>query len=564
MNLWTSEDIARILIQLDERQLPFAKYSFVKSGSALNLLGRGGFAEVYEAESRQRHKNKYAIKVIGFRKQCIDTDFFVESVEAQKEIGDFQDNVVKIYAYTELWVTLDEQDNVISAAEEKPEKLPQTSIRLQFIAMEKISSVIERTGNGNLRVTPERLAAGDEQEVLKLAYDIGLALKRAHHNRILHRDVKLENVFYCAAENQYKLGDFGIARKTEEGFASTIVFTRGYAAPEVRGSEDRYDNTADIYSFGMMLYVIMNHFAFPQSDTYSVNSGAQYCAGYIVPCPQGNISEDFYHVIARACMYDPDDRYQSMEEMLLDIEKLMYSDSVGYRKEHKKESLIAGTILLALGIAAWKVTLAAEMAITFSFWEYLFLAACLGKGVQKIFQKNVVFVSMLVLGVGVYLLISSGFTWMKLLFLICMTFSSGTLSGYAAAGALLVDFLSWLQQTGSADWCLYEKDSWIAVAAISLAAVLLYQYAVLSLEDRKIVKVIYRKGLYWTLICFSYGTLIVAENAYRRLPGNEVADMLLSAVNLRMVGMTGLGFCVFWIIRERILIRYQRIRSERR
>lgn len=570
MNLWTSEDIAKILMQLDERKLPFEKYSFVNENGRLKLLGRGGSAEVYEAETRSSHKSNYAIKVIGFRKQNADSELFNETVQAQKDIIGFQDNVVKIYDYTELWISFDEKDDVIGAEKEKSEELSRTSIKLQFVVMEKISPIIERTKDGNVKMTPEQLSLGDEQEVLKLAYDVGLALQRAHNNNILHRDVKLENVFYSEQQKQYKLGDFGIAKKTDDGFASTIVFTKGYVAPEVITSEDRYDNTADIYSLGMMLYVLMNNLKFPDSNTYNVNSSAQYSPGYVVPYPDGNISDDFYWVIAKACMYDPDQRYQSMEEMILDIEKLMYSDSLGYKKEHKAVSLVVGSIMLALGVVAWKLTLASEMIIRLTVWQYIFMAGCLGKGILKVFQKGTSFGNLIVFGTGIYLLISSGFSWLKLLFLLWMVFSSGTSSGYVSAGVLIADFVSMMQRESGADWGMYKEYSWVAITAISFAAVLLYQYALLAIEDRTTAKRIYKRGLYWILICFIYGSVIlqgimmnhVTKRWYRSLFGNRFIDAM-DAVDLKMVGICGLGLSLFWILRERILIWHQKRQIEK-
>ena len=67
MNLWTSEDIRNILLELEERKLPFSKYSFCQEEGELKLLGRGGSAEVYEARLRSGQEKNFAIKVIGFR-----------------------------------------------------------------------------------------------------------------------------------------------------------------------------------------------------------------------------------------------------------------------------------------------------------------------------------------------------------------------------------------------------------------------------------------------------------------------------------------------------------------
>ncbi|MCM1326319.1 MAG: serine/threonine protein kinase [Bacteroidales bacterium] len=573
MNLWTSEEIAKILMQLDERKLPFDRYSFVSESGRLKLLGRGGSAEVYEAQARFSHKPDYAIKVIGFQKQNEDSALFKEAVQAQKDIRIYQETVVKIYDCAELWVSLDEKGGIVKAAKEEPEELSQTSIKLQFVVMEKLSPVIEKTKDGRINITPPKLALGDEGEALKLAYDIGLALQRAHNHNILHRDVKLENVFYSEKQKLYKLGDFGIAKKTDDGFANTVVFTKGYAAPEVRISGSRYDNTADIYSLGMMLYVLMNHLKFPDSGAYQVNSGAQYSPGYIVPCPDGDISEDFYFVIAKACMYDPDGRYQSMKDMILDIEKLMYSESLGYKKEHKRVSLAVGSVMLALGVAAWKLTLVPQMVIRLTLWQYIFLAGCLGKGILKILKRESSFVNLIVSGVGIYLLISSGFSWLKLLLLLWMIVSSGATSGYFAAGVLIADFVSIMQRESGADWGIYREYSWAAIAVISFGIVLLYQYGILTIENRTTARVTYQKGLYWILVCLIYGCWILqgtmleimtssAERWYRSMLGNRVVDAMQS-VDLKMAGALGLGLSLFWILREKILIRYQRFQTEK-
>lgn len=563
MNLWTSDEVAKILLYLDEHKMPFEKYSFVREGNDLMLLGRGGSADVFEAEHRTSHKRNYAIKVIGFRKQNTDSLVFNESVEAQKELGLFQDNVVKVYDHIEMWITLDENDNVISAVSTKPKEMSRTTIKLQFIVMEKIASVIERTKGGNLLLTPRTLGTGDEHEILKLAYDIGSALKRAHNEKILHRDVKLENVFYSEKKGQYKLGDFGIAKKTEDGFARTIAFTKGYAAPEVRATDERYDNTADIYSFGMMLYVLVNNLRFPDSNTYNVNSSTQYSKGYIIPFPESDISEDFYYVIVKACMFNPDQRYQSMEEMILDIEKLMYGKSLGYKKEHKNVSLIVGSILLVLGVGAWKLTLAPEMMVSLSILEFIFWIGCLGKGILKILKKSVYGISIIVLGVGLYLLVSTGFTWIKLIILLWMVFSSGISSGYFASSIFITMLVSLVQQVSGANAMQYEEVSWIAYSLISLALVLLYQYMILSMEDRKLAKRLYRRGFYWIVICLVYALMFlngelmnpIALNWHRRIFG-PVIVAYLSNINIRMIGISGLLFCAFWIVREKILIHF--------
>ena len=94
MNLWTKEEIYKILMQLDRMKLPFKNYSFVQENGKLKLLGSGGSADVYEAKSRISDKKNYAIKGIGFRNQNMDSTEFDDSVWAQREICTFPGYVV--------------------------------------------------------------------------------------------------------------------------------------------------------------------------------------------------------------------------------------------------------------------------------------------------------------------------------------------------------------------------------------------------------------------------------------------------------------------------------------
>lgn len=559
MNLWTNEEIEKILVQLDQRKLPFEKYTCVKKQSSIQLLGRGGFANVYEAEDRKFHKEKFAIKVIGFRKKNEDSDFFQESVEAQKDLSFFNDNILKVYKYTELWVSLDEYDNVLSVFKEKPEKPENQMINLRFILMERIPSIIQKTKDHSVQIIPDKLAVGDEREVLKLAYDIGTALKRAHDKNILHRDVKLENIFYSRQKKQYKLGDFGTAKKTEDGFASTIVFTQGYVAPEVRLTDDKYDNTADIYSFGMMLYVIMNNLKFPESDGYYVNSKTQYDQGYVVAYPENEISEQFYRIISKACMYDVDKRYQTMEEMLLDLENLMTGKNFYYKKKHKTASLAVGSLLSVIGLIAFKLMIMSDVIVKFTNMEYIFLICCLITGVRSVLKKKTIMFNFMIVCMGLYLLSLNGLSLKKCLLFLFLIFSlEGAAMICFSIGAMIINVTSMFQQINSQYIFVDAKYEWIPVICILLGAVLLYQYLILTSDNRRIGKILYKKGIYWMIIWLFFGSLWMMPN-YKYWIVRIICDKIfgVGVIDIKMVGMTGFIFCTLWVLRERILIRYE-------
>ncbi len=348
MYAWTNQEIEQILMELDERYFPFAKYQFSQLGNGLTLLGVGGFAKVYEATRREKHHGKYAIKVIGFGDKHVDSQFFQKSVQAQRYLGQVYDCVIKVHGFEELYVWFDEWNHIKKverAVQEKEESIEGSYLKLQFICME-YQEVVQSHKNGILDV----LATYNEREVLKVGMMIGEALLRTHKHKILHRDIKLENIFYEPKRKRYKLGDYGVAKVTNDGSASTATFTRGYAAPEVIGRlDDAYDETADIYSFGMMLYVLMNEMKFPASDSGAVNLKEQYEQGYCLPPPQ-NGSEELFRIVRKMCRYSPDDRYQSMEEVVNELDSLYYYEGLGYERTHRNASKVLGISCLVAGI----------------------------------------------------------------------------------------------------------------------------------------------------------------------------------------------------------------------
>lgn len=564
MYIWTNEEIEKILMQLDEQEAIFKKYSFTRKNDRMQLLGQGGFALVYEAEERGSGRRKYAIKVIGFGEKHVNSEFFENTVKAQKDTGYLQNNIVKIYDYAERFVWINEDNCVIWIQENKdtfPKKeLPEANcLKLQFILMEKLESVLLRDRTGRVKLFPDRLSGDNEKEILKLAYDIGKALSLAHKKNILHRDVKLENIFYEVKGKHYKLGDFGIARVTDDGMASTSAGTKGYSAPEVIGNlEERYDNTADIYSFGMLLYVLLNEMKFPDSDNYNSNFKMQYQQGYVLPRPE-NGSEKLYRIIEKMCRYDPDERYQSMEEVLNDLENLLFHSDISYRREHKDASLAVGVLLLFLGVIAWKLTFKPELVIQLSKMTYIFLALSIGKWVLKLFKKNVIAVSIIILGAGIYLMVFSGFSWIKLILLLCITFSSGNFAGIFAGTILITNVVSLVTKQNQQMLQNCQDYRWTAVTLLSLAAVMMLQYSALQDRDYTLTVIYLKKYRYWfavflvyALICF-YGFITRGKDMCGEIWGGKLAFWLLTYEPMK-VGGIGAGFSILWMIREKILI----------
>ncbi|XP_053791484.1 serine/threonine-protein kinase Nek5 isoform X2 [Vidua chalybeata] len=121
----------------------------------------------------------------------------------------------------------------------------------------KLYIVMEYCDGGDLmkRINMQHGVLFDEDQILTWFVQISLGLKHIHDKKILHRDVKAQNVFLSNNGKVAKLGDFGIARQLNSTteFAHTCIGTPYYLSPEI--CENRpYNNKTDIWSLGCVLY----------------------------------------------------------------------------------------------------------------------------------------------------------------------------------------------------------------------------------------------------------------------------------------------------------------------
>lgn len=106
-----------------------------------------------------------------------------------------------------------------------------------------------------------------ERQIIDWFVQICLALKHVHDRKILHRDLKTQNIF-LTSKGEVKVGDFGIARVLQHTYdcAQTAIGTPYYLSPEIC-QEKPYNQKSDIWSLGCILYEMttLRH-AFDASD----------------------------------------------------------------------------------------------------------------------------------------------------------------------------------------------------------------------------------------------------------------------------------------------------------
>uniref|UniRef100_A0A8B9BJS6 non-specific serine/threonine protein kinase n=1 Tax=Anser brachyrhynchus TaxID=132585 RepID=A0A8B9BJS6_9AVES len=180
----------------------------------------------------------------------------------------------------------------------------------------KLYIMMEYCDGGDLmkRINMQHGVLFDEDQILSWFVQISLGLKHIHDRKILHRDVKAQNIFLSNNGKIAKLGDFGIARQLTNTmeFAYTCVGTPYYLSPEI--CENRpYNNKTDIWSLGCVLYELcaLKH---PFEGNSLHQLVLKICRGYFQPVSP-KYSYDLRMLISQLFKVSPRDR-PSMNSIL--------------------------------------------------------------------------------------------------------------------------------------------------------------------------------------------------------------------------------------------------------
>lgn len=153
-----------------------------------------------------------------------------------------------------------------------------------------------------------------ENQILDWFTQIVIGLKHVHERKILHRDLKAQNIFLTKKHNLVKLGDFGIAKQLENTneMAATVVGTPYYLSPEIVQS-NKYDYKTDIWSLGVILYELCA--LKPPFNGSTIHMLAiQIVTGKYMPLPNG-FSQEITDLIGRMLTIDPEQR-PNVDEIL--------------------------------------------------------------------------------------------------------------------------------------------------------------------------------------------------------------------------------------------------------
>ncbi len=252
-----------------------------------DIIGQGGYSIVYKG----RHLDlemPVAIKMMK-HDMAMDPDFIRNFRQEARTVAALNhSNIVKVYDFEERYRTL-------------------------FIIMEYLEGI-------PLDVLLSKVGPLPIKQVLELLYPIVYGLEYAHNKGLVHLDVKPANIFLPSTD-QLKILDFGLACPPGTDTLCGLG-TPHYVSPEQIEGE-MVDGRADIYSLGIMTFELITGVRpFPEDDPSIIMESHLTRE---IPDPRNwvpDLPEGLVRFIRRATRKDPNDRFQTMLEILALLEQV--------------------------------------------------------------------------------------------------------------------------------------------------------------------------------------------------------------------------------------------------
>ncbi len=262
-------------------------------------IASGGMAEVFLARDRLLGR-QVALKVLHpeYARDRAFIERFRREAQAAASLND--PKVVSIYD----WGSEDGTHYIV----------------MEYVQGRSLKELIQREGP----LAPQR--------ALEIAADVCAALGLAHRQGIVHRDVKSANIMVTPAR-ETKVTDFGIARASVDAGrtvtqAGMVIGTASYLSPE-QAQGLAVDARSDVYSVGVVLYEALTGEVPFKADTPVAIAYKHVKEDPAAPSRLNRrIPPQVDAVVMKALAKNPDNRYQSAEEMRHDLQRLLAGQPV--------------------------------------------------------------------------------------------------------------------------------------------------------------------------------------------------------------------------------------------
>lgn len=254
----------------------------------ISQIGTGGMSDVYRAMD---HKlNRYvAIKVL--KKEFAQDATFVSKfvVEAQSAAGLSHPNIVNVY----------------DVGDESG---------IHYIVMELVEGI-------TLKSYIEKKGRLTFKEAVSIAIQMGNGIEAAHNNKIIHRDIKPQNII-ISRDGKVKVTDFGIARAaTSNTISSSVMGSVHYTSPEqARGGY--VDEKSDIYSMGITLYEMVTG-RVPFNADSAVTIAVMHIQEEMIPPSRfvDDLPVSVEQIILKCTQKNADKRYHNVGDLVMDLKR---------------------------------------------------------------------------------------------------------------------------------------------------------------------------------------------------------------------------------------------------
>lgn len=304
-----AEQNAALLVgeeELSEQHPRLSKGQHLGSYVILDAIGVGGMGEVYLAKD-SRLDRTVALKVLSEDVASDKRRMQRFGQEAKIASSLNQPNILTIFEFGEI-------DGL-------------TFLATEFIDGETLRDYLKKK---KLKIA----------EIIDIAIQVLAALDAAHDARIVHRDIKPENVMIRRRDRVVKVLDFGLAKVTERKSAMlavqeseaatefktaphTVMGTINYMSPEQTQAHG-IDERTDIWSTGVMIYEMVSGLMPFKGATMS-HTIVQILEKDPVPLTQFKQRQapvELERIVSKALSKNPDERYQTAKDMLIDLRSL--------------------------------------------------------------------------------------------------------------------------------------------------------------------------------------------------------------------------------------------------
>ncbi|MBX3008284.1 MAG: protein kinase [Melioribacteraceae bacterium] len=304
----------------------------IENYRVVSVLGKGGMGIVYKAYDTKLDRY-VAIKMLNSTSH--DKERFIERFkrEAKNQAKLSHPNIVTVYGFIEYEDLL--------------------GIVMEYVEGESLEKVIERQGRFNI------------SDLLYIMKQLLLGIGYAHTKGFVHRDIKPSNII-LNKEGVTKIMDFGISKSLFDNSLTKTgskVGTVYYMSPEqVKGLE--VTHRSDIYSIGCTAFeMVTGAPPFDYQSEYEVMDSHLKKTPPLISEKIQNVPDLLNKIVKRSLEKNPNDRFNSCEEMYLEMQELdknVAKYQTGYFKkdEEKTKTYKAFSILAYVGIVLALIGLA--------------------------------------------------------------------------------------------------------------------------------------------------------------------------------------------------------------